>query len=106
MHEMSIRSAGRSAAKVDIYADEKTATESPADKMTFILEFVTDIRQAKSKNRLHAFEVVEKEAVLLLAGATELETQTWVSKFRKIFFPHKEEIGKIVSLGYHNFTDV
>lgn len=92
MHEMSIRSAGRSAAKVDIYADEKTATESPADKMTFILEFVTDIRQAKSKNRLHAFEVVEKEAVLLLAGATELETQTWVSKFRKIFFPHKEEI--------------
>ncbi|XP_045193069.2 uncharacterized protein LOC123549220 isoform X2 [Mercenaria mercenaria] len=91
VHEMSMRSADRSAAKVDVYADEKTARNSPADKQTFILEFVTDIRTAKSKTHAHAFEIVEKEPVLLLAGETELDTQTWISTFRKIFFPQQEE---------------
>lgn len=73
---MSIRSAGRSAAKVDIYVDQKTAENSPADKQTFILEFVTDIRPAKSKTHAYAFEIVEKEAVLLLSAATELDTRS------------------------------
>ncbi|KAL4235207.1 hypothetical protein ACF0H5_006845 [Mactra antiquata] len=86
VHEMSIRSAGRSAAKVDIYTSEKVATDSPADKLTFIVEFVSDIRQAKSKTHQHAFEVVEKEPVLLFAGRSELESQTWMSVFRNIFF--------------------
>lgn len=92
---MSIRSAGdRSAAKVDVYADEKTALTSPADKHTFILEFVSDVRQAKSKTHDHAFEVVESEPVLLLSGTTELETQTWVAAFKKIFWPGKVDNGK------------
>lgn len=91
VHEMSIRSAGRSAAKVDVYSDEKTAKNSPADKQTFILEFVTDIRSAKSKTHSHAFEIVERDPVLLLAGSTELDTQSWMSTFKKIFFPEQEE---------------
>jgi hypothetical protein len=90
---MSIRSAGRSAAKVDVYSDEKTAKNSPADKQTFILEFVTDIRSAKSKTHSHAFEIVERDPVLLLAGSTELDTQSWMSTFKKIFFPEQEENG-------------
>ena len=95
LQEMSIRSAGgRSAAKVDVYADEKTSQSSPADKHTFILEFVTEVRTAKSKTRDHAFEVVEREPVLLLSGATETESQTWVSALMKIFWPEKKKIGK------------
>ena len=102
---MSIRSAGRSAAKVDVYADEKTAKNSPADKQTFILEFVTDVRSAKSKTHLHAFEIVEREPVLLLAGTTELETQSWISTFRKIFFPEQEENGTSSMLDSDRFLD-
>ncbi|KAH3776408.1 uncharacterized protein LOC127845095 isoform X2 [Dreissena polymorpha] len=94
LQEMSIRSAGgRSAAKVDVYADEKTSQSSPADKHTFILEFVTEVRTAKSKTRDHAFEVVEREPVLLFSGATETESQTWVSALMKIFWPEKKKIG-------------
>ena len=92
---MTIRSAGdRSAAKVDVYADEKTASVSPADKHTFILEFVTDVKQAKSKTHDHAFEIVESEPVLLMSGATELETQTWIEALKKIFWPGQVNDGK------------
>ncbi|WAR13024.1 hypothetical protein MAR_027204 [Mya arenaria] len=92
LQEMSIRSAGgRAAAKVDVYSDEKTATSAPADKHTFIFEYVTEVRAAKSKTHEHAFEVVESEAVLLMSGATELETQVWMSAFRQIFWPDQEE---------------
>ena len=91
---MSILPAGRSAAKVDVYADESTAKTCPADKHTFILEFVTEIRAAKSKKHTHAFEVVETDPVLLLAGKTELETQAWMSAFRRIFWQHQVDNGR------------
>ena len=90
---MSIRSAGRTAAKVDVYTDESTAIRSPADKITFILEYVTVVRAAKSKKHENAFEVVENEPVLLLAGETEYETQTWLTAFKKIFWPDQVENG-------------
>lgn len=100
---MSIRSAGdRLAAKVDVYTDEKTASVSPADKQTFILEFVTSVRPAKSKTHSHAFEIVENEAVLLLSGVTELETQTWMAAFKKIFKQVYDDTGKFRQNIYPN----
>ena len=93
LHEMSIRSAGRTAAKVDVYTDESTSIKSPSDKVTFILEYVSAVRAAKSKKHSHAFEVVENEPVLLFAGETEFETQTWLTAFKKIFWPDQVETG-------------
>lgn len=91
---MSICSAGgRPAAKVDVYSDQQTAITTPADKQTFIFEYVTDVRPAKSKTRVHAFEVVEGEPVLLIAGNNALTAQEWKTAFCRIFWPDKAVCG-------------
>ena len=82
-------SEGTYAAKIDVFPDEGSSYKSPCDKFTLFLENVTAVQPAKSKKHAHAFEIVENEAVLLMAGETELDSQTWVWTIRKIFWPHE-----------------
>lgn len=84
---MSNMSEGTYAAKIDVFPDEASSYKSPSDKFTLFLEDVTAVQPTKSKKRAHAFEIVETEAVLLMAGETELDSQTWVWTIRKIFWP-------------------
>ena len=89
LQQMSNMSEGTYAAKIDVFPDEVSSYKSPSDKFTLFLENVRAVQPAKSKKRAHAFEIVENEAVLLMAGETELESQTWVWTIRKIFWPNE-----------------
>ena len=86
---MSNMSEGTYAAKIDVFQDEVASYKTPSDKFTLFLENVRAVQPAKSKKHAHAFEIVENESVLLMAGETELESQTWVWAIRKIFWPNE-----------------
>ena len=84
-------SSGSVTARVDVYPDEETWKRSSSDKMTFLLENVTKVRMAKSKTHPFAFEIVEAEPVLVFSGVNDTESFDWITTFKKILWPHKEE---------------
>nr|KAG5712962.1 hypothetical protein BaRGS_021756 [Batillaria attramentaria] len=84
--KMSDLAAGTFAAKVDVYADENSWRQGRSDRMTFVLDHVTDVQLASSKTHPFAFEIVETEPVLVLSGASEMESYHWMSTLRQIFF--------------------
>ena len=80
---------GTVAAKVDIYSDDPASRQCQGrapDRMTFVLDIVTAVQLASSKTHPFAFEIVETEPVLVLSGSSEMESFSWMSALRHIFF--------------------
>ncbi|XP_067652109.1 uncharacterized protein [Haliotis asinina] len=96
VHQMSDLTSGTYAAKVEVYTDAETASRTPGDRQTFILDHVTDVQLATSKTRPYAFEIVETEPVLVFSGSSHDETLEWMNAFKRIFYPEKPggEYGK------------
>ncbi|XP_046549424.1 uncharacterized protein LOC124259346 [Haliotis rubra] len=96
VHQMSDLTSGTYAAKVEVYTDAETASRTPGDRQTYILDHVTDVQLATSKTRPYAFEIVETEPVLVFSGSSNDETLEWMNAFKKIFYPEKPggEYGK------------
>ncbi|ESO82803.1 hypothetical protein LOTGIDRAFT_155833 [Lottia gigantea] len=97
VHQMSDLANGKYNAKIDIYSDANSAKKSPTDKMTFVLENITAVQLSKSKTHPNAFEVVETEPVLVFSAASEQETATWMSIYRRIF--QHDELGEFDIFG-------
>lgn len=66
------------------------------------LHNITDITMVTSKTHLHAFEILASgKAIIVLSGATELESRDWIWTLRKIFWPHVLE--QVNSHGKYRF---
>ncbi|BFZ19488.1 hypothetical protein BsWGS_22526 [Bradybaena similaris] len=74
-------------AKLDLYDNETKWQSNSPDKKTFILENVTGIQQTSSSTHQYAFEVVEKQPVLVLSGSSLEETCGWMLTLQQIFTP-------------------
>ncbi|KAK7114319.1 hypothetical protein V1264_000395 [Littorina saxatilis] len=88
---MTDLAAGTLAAKIDVYPDEASSRQGQgqgraSDRMTFILDRVTAVQLASSKTHPFAFEIMETNPVLVLSGSSELESFSWMSALRNLFF--------------------
>lgn len=85
--------------RVDLVEEENGVVELNVYKKndpnlvdSFRLQNVTDITMVTSKTHLHAFEILcERKSVVVLSGATELESRDWIWTLRKIFWPQALE---------------
>lgn len=84
---MSNLSSDEYVAKLDLYDSETKWQSNSPDKKTFILENVTGIQQTNSSTHQYAFEVVEKQPVLVLSGSSLEETCGWMVTLQQIFTP-------------------
>lgn len=78
-------------AKLDIYQDSDSSKRSHTDKVSILLENVTDIKSAKSKTHPHAFEVCEgSTSPICVSGESESESNAWGWTLRQIFWPNNK----------------
>ncbi|XP_050398974.1 uncharacterized protein LOC126816441 [Patella vulgata] len=99
VHQMTDLASKKYNAKIDIYHDQDAVGKNTGDKMTFVLENITAVQLSKSKTHPHAFEVVESEPVLVFCAASEQETATWMSIYRRIF--RHDELAECDIFGVH-----
>lgn len=70
--------------ELNIYKENTTSLVD-----SYQLQNITDITMVTSKTHLHAFEILSAgKSVIVLSGATELESRDWIWTLRKIFWPH------------------
>ncbi|CAG5131436.1 unnamed protein product, partial [Candidula unifasciata] len=88
--KMSDMSSDKYLAKLDLYDNETKWQSNSADKVTFVLENVTEVQQTKSSTHQYAFEVVEKQQpVLVMSGSSLGETYSWILTLQQIFMPER-----------------
>ncbi|XP_013079683.2 uncharacterized protein LOC106065420 [Biomphalaria glabrata] len=81
-------------AKLDLYTSESSWKSLDNEKTTFMLENISCIQSAKSKTHPNAFEIVEKQPILVLSGATDLESYSWMLTLQQMLTPEQIETKK------------
>ncbi|CAL1532744.1 unnamed protein product [Lymnaea stagnalis] len=92
--KMSNLSSDEFAAKLDLYETETGWRNQSSDKTTFMLENVTSIQPVRSKTHRNAFEIVERNPVLVLSGCSDLESYSWMLTLQLILTPDLIEVKK------------
>ncbi|CAH1778739.1 unnamed protein product [Owenia fusiformis] len=91
IHRMNDISTKKSVAKLEIFNTAEDEPKPKYEKTVLYLENVSVIRKTKSRTHPYAFEVCDAVGCLLyLAGESETDSQTWISKLRQIFWPSKD----------------
>ena len=89
LHHMADITANKIVAILNMWQSSEHAETRRQDKLTISLENVTRIRRTKSKTHAHAFEIIEDEPVLYMAGDSETTSQAWIAALRRIFWPRQ-----------------
>ena len=85
---MSNLSSDEIVARIEIYEGESHWQEKHVDRITYVFDHVTHVGLAKSRTRPHALEICERGIpVLLMSGATEIESYSWILTLQLIFTP-------------------
>ncbi|RUS81675.1 hypothetical protein EGW08_010537, partial [Elysia chlorotica] len=82
---------GKPLAKLDLFETKEKWERDSSDRVTFILDNVSSIRESKSKTHPHALEIVERLPVLVLSGADDYESFEWTLTLQLMLVPSEVE---------------
>ncbi|GFN95958.1 docking protein 2 [Plakobranchus ocellatus] len=85
---------GQPLAKLDLYESETKWRRDSPERVTFVLENITSVQPTASKTHAHAIEIVERQAMLMLSGLSEVDSYGWMLALQQMLVPSQVEINK------------
>ncbi|XP_076470543.1 uncharacterized protein LOC143300628 [Babylonia areolata] len=92
VRKMTDLAAGTLSARVDLHPCDPASRQGQgqgqgqAERVTFVLDPLSEVREANSRTHPFAFELLEVEPVLVLSGTCREESRDWVTALSHMFF--------------------